>query len=69
VEDNGIAAAAGWIWSPPVDSEVLRDSLRLEPHDLALLHEDGTWDHVRGADFVRATRSAARLSQEGAGHE
>ncbi len=69
VEDRGIAAAAGWTWRPSVDADVLRDLFQLDAHDLALLHEDGTWDLVRADDFVRATRSAARLSLEGAGHE
>ncbi len=68
VEDNGLAVPAGWTWSPQVDPEALRVLFQLDRHDIALLHEDGTWDRVRADDFVRATRSAARLSLEGAIH-
>lgn len=69
VEQNGVAVPCGWTWAPAVDAAVLRDLLRLEPDDLALLHADGTWDHLRADDFVLASRSAARLTLEGAGHE
>ena len=62
VEEKGIATPAGWAWRPSIDPEVLREVFRLEAGDVALFHVDGAWDHVRADDFVRATRSAIRLS-------
>ncbi len=62
VEQHGVAIEAGWAWSPPVDPDVLACVLDLEKDDLALLHADGSWDYVSADDFVRATRSAVRLS-------
>lgn len=69
VEDQGIAVPCGWTWSPAVDADVVRGLLQLQTGDLALLHADGTWDHLRADDFVRATRSAVRATFEGASHE
>ena len=60
VEDAGVATEAGWTWTPPVDSDVVRTELGLEQQDLALLHSDGTWNHIRSEDFVQASRSAVR---------
>lgn len=67
VETEGVAVPAGWAWEPAVDASVLRELLALDGSDLALLHPDGTWDHVGGEDFIRASRSAIRLSAEGGG--
>lgn len=64
VERLGVAASAGWAWRPPVDHAVLSELLSLATGDLALLNVDGTWEHIRSEDFVRATRSAVRLSME-----
>jgi MoxR-vWA-beta-propeller ternary system domain bpX2 len=62
VESEGIAVPAGWTWTPLVDAAVLRDLLGLEPGDLALLRPDGPWDRLPADVFVRATRSAVRLT-------
>jgi hypothetical protein len=62
VEVEGVAVPAGWTWEPAVEAAVLRDVLGLRGNDLALLHPEGTWDHMRGDHFVRASRSAIRLS-------
>ena len=62
VEHLGIAVEAGWTWLPPVDHTVLAEILSLESGDLALIQTDGTWEHIRSGDFVRAARSAVRLS-------
>ena len=64
VEHLGIAVEAGWTWLPPVDHTVLAEILSLESGDLALIQTDGTWEHIRSGDFVRAARSAVRLSLE-----
>lgn len=64
VEEQGVAVEAGWTWAPPVDRRVLAEVLELAKRDLALIHADGSWERIRGEDFVRATRSAVRLSQE-----
>jgi hypothetical protein len=62
VERHGVAVAAGWTWTPPVEAAVLSQALKLREGDLALLHADAEWDFVRGDDFVRASRSAVRRS-------
>jgi hypothetical protein len=60
----GVAAPAGWIWSPAVDPAVIRELLELPPHDLALLHTGGNWELVAAGNLVRVTRSAARNTAE-----
>jgi hypothetical protein len=67
VESQGVAVEGGWTWSPALDAAVLRRAMKLEKDDLALLHRDGTWQRLGGEDFVRATRSAARLTKEAIG--
>lgn len=73
VETEGVAVPAGWWWTPAVAASTLRRALGLDVSnasggttpDLALfLAEDGTWDLVSGDGFVKATRSAARLTRE-----
>lgn len=76
VEAEGLAVEAGWTWSPLVDAAVLRQKLSAAPADLVvLLHASselqvpGGLVHsevVPGSSFVRATRSAARLTMQGA---
>ena len=65
VESDGVAVEAGWAWSPPLEAGVVRQALGLDSNDLALLHSDGTWDHIPGEAFVRATRSAVRATAGG----
>jgi hypothetical protein len=65
VERQGVAAPVGWTWTPSVDADVVHDILQLESNDLALLHPNGEWDHIRADDFVRASRSAVRVSMGG----
>jgi hypothetical protein len=69
VEQDGVAAPAGWSWLPAVEPAVLREVLGLEDHDLALLHSDGTWERIGAEQFVRATRSAIRETARGFGHD
>jgi len=62
---GSVAAPGGYCWDPPVDAAVLDRLLGLAPGDLALLHPDGPCDLVRAGCFVRATRSAVRMSLGG----
>lgn len=68
VEQAGVAVPAGWTLKPSIDIDVVRDAMDLKNEDLALLHADGSWDHIKAECFVRVTRSAVRLSA-GASHE
>ena len=62
VEEQGIAVPAGWTWSPAVAATVVRGAFGLAAGDVALWHEDGSWEHIRADDFVKASRSAVRRS-------
>jgi len=64
VEESGIAAPAGWHWSPPVEAAIVRDVFGLELGDSALWFANGSWQKIPAGDWVRATRSAARLTLE-----
>jgi len=68
VDRDGVTVPAGWDWDPPIDAGVLRDVLGLTAGDLALLRPDGRWDRVPADAFVRAGRSAIRLSGEENAH-
>ena len=61
-EEQGIALPAGYVFSPRVEHAVVRQMLKLDPHDLALFHSDATWERIPADRFVRATRSAVRAS-------
>ena len=62
VEEQGIAVPAGWTWSPAVAATIIREVFGLAAGDIALWHEDGSWEHIRADDFVKASRSAVRKS-------
>ena len=64
-ERDGIALPAGFTFSPAVEPAALRDLLALQPGDLAVFAEDGTWEHLVAENFARATRAATRASLEG----
>lgn len=64
VEKSGVAAPVGWTWTPAMNPEIVRAALGLQKEDLALVRLDGRWDHIGADDFVRATRSAVRVSTE-----
>ncbi len=68
-ERDGIALACGWGWPHWLDNETARAALQIAADDLALISPTGTWETIPADQFVRATRSAIRLSGEGApGH-
>jgi len=67
VEETGVAVPLGWTWSPAVSAKVLRKSLALEEGDVALLTTAGECEVIGAQDFVRATRSAVRLTEEAIG--
>lgn len=62
VETAGIAVPCGWTWEPAVETTVLRSLLGLGDGDLALLSRDGEYERIPAEAFVRAERSAVRLS-------
>ncbi len=66
-EEGGIAVPCGWAFQPRVDAAVMREVLGLAHGDLALFSEDGTWEQIHAEAFVRASRSAVRMSAEGRG--
>lgn len=65
VESAGIAVPAGWTWTPAVEASVVRDVFGLTAGDVALWNAHGSWERLRAEDFVKATRSAVRLSAQG----
>jgi hypothetical protein len=64
VELEGIAVPCGWRWDPPVDAATVRQALGLDANSLAVFQVDGSWERIAAADFVRATRSALRATQD-----
>jgi hypothetical protein len=68
VETHGVAAPVGWTWSPAVDADVLRQAIGLADGAIALYNVDGNCDVIESDDFVRATRSAVRLTAKELGH-
>lgn len=63
-ERGGIALPCGWGWPPWLDNETARAALNIPAEDLALFSPAGTWETIPADHFVRATRSAVRLSRE-----
>lgn len=64
VERAGVAIQAGWTWQPLVSSDILAAAIGIANGDLALMHADGSWDHLLDSDFVQASRAAVRQSSE-----
>ncbi len=59
-----MAAPCGFGWVPPVPATVLAGLFELEKGDLALWTEEG-YELIERSAFVRASRSAARLTAKG----
>lgn len=68
-EMKGVAVPLGWSWSPAIDAEIVRQVLGLAEHDIALITLEGVCEIVSSDDFVRATRSAVRLTEKEFGRE
>lgn len=66
IEEHGIAIPCGWHWSPAVDGEVLAQAFALSDCTLLLWRAEGSIERIAREQFVRATRSAIRLSAEAA---
>jgi hypothetical protein len=65
VEEQGVAVPSGWHWSPAVDAEILHRMFKLSANDLLLWTAQGRRERIASDRFVRATRSAIRLSGRG----
>ncbi|MCA9025100.1 MAG: hypothetical protein KDA86_07790 [Planctomycetaceae bacterium] len=64
VDHDGIACPAGWVWSPTIDAQVIREMLGVQPSDLAIM-DHSSFTIINARDFMNATRSAIRSSQKG----
>ena len=78
VEEAGVAIEAGWTWTPRVEPEVLRALVGVEQGDLVVLERDAgsvgdaaamRVTIVPESAFVKATRSAARLTHRATGQD
>ncbi len=63
VERDGIVVLAGWTWAPQVDAGVIRDVFGLGQKDI-VLWSNQVCEIVRGEQFVAASRSGVRMSEE-----
>jgi len=66
---DGICVPAGLAWSPAVEPAILRQLLRQETGEIALLRESGAWDRIAAEAWVRCSRSALRQANRGSAHE
>jgi len=66
---DGICVPAGFAWSPAVEPAILRQLLRLESGEIALLRESGAWDRIAAEAWVRCSRSALRQANRGPARE
>jgi hypothetical protein len=66
VETEHVAVEAGWTWSPAVEATLLRRKMQVSAGDLLLLqpgpNDEAAIEVVPAASFVKATRSAVRLT-------
>jgi len=63
-ERAGVAVPCGWGWPSWLTAELVRAALVIAPGTLALFSSDGTWEEIPADQFVRATRSAVRLTTQ-----
>ena len=61
---EGLALPLGWEMSMPLRGDSIKQCLGLAASELAVIHEDGTFDRLRDDDFLRLTRSSVRLTFE-----
>lgn len=69
VEDAGLLVPAGWQWQPAVDAKTIRALLGLQEGDMTIfdtaqINTVANWELIGAGDWVRATRSAIRLSSK-----
>lgn len=62
VEQSGIAVPAGWRLEPPIAEASLHQAMSLGPGTIAVISEAGMMDVIPDSEFVSATRSAVRLT-------
>ena len=63
--DRGVAVPCGFVLSPRLDAAVLRPLLGLSADgDLALFHDDGSYERVDALNFARAARGTARATRD-----
>jgi len=62
VERSDVAIQAGWNCEPPLDAEVLAESLGLDEENVALIFADGQCEQVPTNQFVQASRASVRAS-------
>jgi hypothetical protein len=61
---DGIAVPAGFAWDPAVEVEVVRRRLGVSVDCLVLFYQDGTFSLVLAEQWVYASRSAIRATDE-----
>ncbi len=66
---EGVAAPAGYEWSPALDPKVLARWLSLAAGDTAFCDVEGRWEIIKTEQFIPATRAAARLTAAALHHE
>ncbi|MCC7421541.1 MAG: hypothetical protein IT428_14750 [Planctomycetaceae bacterium] len=64
VDMQGIAVPCGWHWAPPLDTATVRTLLGIDATSVALFDTEGTWERIGADQFVRASRSALRATEE-----
>lgn len=62
---QGVAVPAGFAWQPAVSSEVLARRFGVSGDALILWNEDGSIVRLHGEQFVSASRSAVRATEQG----
>jgi hypothetical protein len=62
---QGVAVPAGFAWKPAVSAEVLARRFGVSGDGLVLWNEDGSMVRLHGEQFVPASRSAVRATEQG----
>lgn len=62
IESGGVAIPLGWRPDPELDAKSIRRLLQVPEGTMALLLEDGRFESIPDHVFVRATRSATRMT-------
>lgn len=62
IEAGGVAIPLGWRPERELDAKSIRDLLQVPEGTMALLLEDGSFESIPDHVFVRATRSATRMT-------